>query len=219
MGWLSASQKRIRTWTPLKAGRNFCSTCTTRCSTTSTRTSSSSGSRSAFAIFALTEKQVISLDVAATLILLIAFWLLANLLDASYWYNRNLAIITHIEQEFLEAGDLKSIHYYFGKHRPNNKMITHLRIQAVLGIGVTILILAWHFSERVLPGIRSASQPEPIRALPYIAVAIALILLVRLRHALDRKYKEFLENSPGKPIDTEGIRYGEGHGFPSQPRR
>src|SRR5690348_12295057 len=55
----------------------------------------------AFAIFALTEKQVITLDVAASLIILIAAWLIGHLYDASYWYNRNLVIIANIERQFL----------------------------------------------------------------------------------------------------------------------
>ena len=89
----------------------------------------------AFAIFALAEKQVISVDVASALLILIAGWSLAHHLDASYWYNRNLAIIANIEKQFLSSGDLSEIHYYFGSHRPNNKMITHLRIQLALEDG------------------------------------------------------------------------------------
>ena len=53
----------------------------------------------------------------------------ANLIDSSYWYNRNLVIIANIERQFLELKDLKEIHYYFGAHRPKNKMITHLKVQ------------------------------------------------------------------------------------------
>jgi len=47
----------------------------------------------AFTLFALVEKQVIPLDVASALLVLIAAWLTAHLYDASYWYNRNLVII------------------------------------------------------------------------------------------------------------------------------
>ena len=80
----------------------------------------------AFAIFALTEKQVVTVDVAASLIVLIAGWSLAHLYDAAYWYNRNLVIIANIERQFLRQSDLRDIHYYFGAHRPTNLMITHL---------------------------------------------------------------------------------------------
>ncbi len=71
----------------------------------------------AFAIFALTEKQIITLDIAAALIVLLAAWLIGHIYDASYWYNRNLVIIANIERQFLAAADLKEVHYYFGKHR------------------------------------------------------------------------------------------------------
>jgi hypothetical protein len=43
----------------------------------------------AFAVFALVEKQTISLDVATSLIVLLCAWVVAHVHDASYWYNRN----------------------------------------------------------------------------------------------------------------------------------
>jgi|SRR3954467_6991923 len=88
----------------------------------------------AFAILALIEKHIITLDLGAGILVIICCWLLANLLDSSYWYNRNLAIIGNIEREFLSETDLRDIVYYFGAHRPTNKMITHLRIQRALGL-------------------------------------------------------------------------------------
>src|SRR5688572_26301844 len=75
----------------------------------------------AFAILTLVEKDVVSLDVATALVVLIAGWLLAHLHDAAYWYNRNLAIIANIERQFLGQGDLRDIHYYWGSHRAGNK--------------------------------------------------------------------------------------------------
>ena len=88
----------------------------------------------AFAIFALVEKNIISVDIATSIIILLCGWLFAHLVDSGYWYNRNLAIIANVERQFLNKSDLRDIHYYFGKHRPNNKMITHLRIQQALGV-------------------------------------------------------------------------------------
>ncbi len=79
----------------------------------------------ALTIFALVEKNVVSLDIAVSIVLLLCAWLLAHLFDAAYWYNRNLVIIANIERQFLTQDDLKNIHYYFGKHRPKNKMIEY----------------------------------------------------------------------------------------------
>src|SRR5262245_16570834 len=70
----------------------------------------------AFAVFALVEKQVISLDIAASLIIFLCAWVIAHVYDAGYWYNRNLVIIANIERQFLRRSDLRDIHYYFGKH-------------------------------------------------------------------------------------------------------
>jgi hypothetical protein len=168
----------------------------------------------AFAIFALVEKNVVSLDIATSIILLLCAWLIAHLFDSSYWYNRNLVIIANIEKQFLKKEDLKDIHYYFGAHRPKNKMIDHLRQQVALGVGLGSIVLAYHFSKRVLPGISAPwSNFEPARALPYILVFAATIYLVRLKCRYISKYAEFLTNSPGISIDTSGITFGIGHGY------
>ena len=168
----------------------------------------------AFAIFALEEKKVVSLDVAATMIILLCAWLYAHLLDAGYWYNRNLVIIANIERQFLTATDLKDIHYYFGKHRPDNKMITHLKIQRALAVGLSALVLAFHFVDRVVPGLGlDLSHLDASRAIPY-AFAVASLLYCRsVQKNRDASYAEFIRNSPGIEVVTSGIEYGVGHGF------
>ncbi len=172
----------------------------------------------AFAIFALAEKQIITVDIAATLILLISVWSLAHLYDASYWYNRNLAMIGNIERQFLVKEDLRQTHYYFGQHRPDNHMITHIRIQFALAVGIALIILIFHFLTRVVPGF---SQPisgfDPLRALPYVLFVVGIAYLAKLRKNRNLSYKEFLMNSPGLEVDTTGIEYGPGHGFPPKP--
>lgn len=167
----------------------------------------------AFAIFALVEKKVVSVDIAASIILLLSAWLFAHLIDASYWYNRNLVIIANIERQFLKKEDLMAIHYYFGAHRPNNKMIEHLRIQVALGSGLGGIVAVYHFIERVLPGIGvSWSNFDLLRGLPYLIIIAALIYLLRLNGRTRVKYQEFIDNSPGIEVDSTDINYGIGHG-------
>ncbi len=168
----------------------------------------------AFAFLALAEKQIISIDLAVSLVLIVTSWLFAHLHDSAYWYNRNLVIIANIERKFLLKSDLKEIHYYFGKHRPKNKMITHLRIQFALGVSVAALILTYHFITRVIPGFSSSwSMFDPQRCLPYAIAITGLIYVLSLRKKYKDKYKEFIENSPGIAVNTKGIAYGVGHGF------
>lgn len=166
----------------------------------------------AFAVFALVEKAIIPMDVAAALIVLLCGWLLAHLYDASYWYNRNLVIIANIERQFLATSDLKGIQYYFGKHRSKSAMLTHLKIQYALGCGIAILFLLFHFYTRVAPGFGSPiSNFEPMRALPYLVLVACLIWLRWLRRNRISSYEEFLRNSPGIEVETAGISYGVGH--------
>lgn len=170
----------------------------------------------AFAIFALVEKNIVSLDVAVALIVLLTAWLAAHLLDASYWYNRNLVIIANIERQFLTKDDLKKIHYYFGAHRPKNRMITHLKIQVALGIGLVLIVLGYHASIRVIPGFSSPLTAfEFSRALPYLISIVSLIYIVLTSKSRDAAYEAFLQNSPGGTVDVSNITYGPGHGHSS----
>lgn len=166
----------------------------------------------AFAIFALVEKSVISLDLATSIIIILCGWLFAHMLDAGYWYNRNLVIISNIERQFLLASDQKDIQYYFGAHRSkSNRMITHLRIQSALGWGILILIVLFHFLQRVAPGMVSNSVFEPVRALPYIVLVLSLGFCWWLACDRNRSYSSFVNNSPGIPVDNSGVVYGPGH--------
>lgn len=168
----------------------------------------------AFAVFTLVAKKIISIDLASSIIVLLVVWLIAHLYDASYWYNRNLTMIANIERQFLGKEDLREIHYYFGRHRPVNSMLTHLKIQYALGIGLGGLVILYHFIIRVVPGFSyPISNLDINRCLPYILLVIAIIYLYRLRKNRNQSYLEFLKNSPGKEIDTSGIDYGVGHGF------
>ncbi len=170
----------------------------------------------AFAVFALVEKNIIPMDYACTLMVTLCAWLFANLYDASYWYNRNLVIIANIERQFLGHDDLKEIHYYFGKHRKKSAMITHLKIQYALGLGIATLFILYHFIGRVLPGIHvPAGNFEPSRSLPYLAATAWAIFLWFLRKNRIDSYQEFLQNSPGIDVKTAGIKYGIGH--PTEP--
>ncbi len=167
----------------------------------------------AFAIFALVEKNIVSLDLATAIILLLSSWLIAHLLDASYWYNRNLVIIANIERQFLLQDDLKNIHCYFGEHRKKNKMIDHLRIQFALGVTLAALVLTYHFFERVAPGFSAPlGNFDPTRALPYLLSGASAWYLFRFKNKTKDKYDMFLKNSPGIPINISEIDYSIGHG-------
>jgi hypothetical protein len=172
----------------------------------------------AFAVFSLVEKNIIPVDFASSLMILLSAWLIAHLYDASNWYNRNLAIIANIERQFLNSSDLKNIHYYFGKHREKSTMLTHLKIQYALAIGIAGLFISYHFALRILPGIHQPLQNfEFTRSLPYLIVILAVVFLIRLRRNRILSYQEFLKNSPGIEVNTGGIEYGVGHPIEAAP--
>jgi hypothetical protein len=165
----------------------------------------------AFAVFALVEKQVISLDVATSLIVFLCTWVIAHVYDAGYWYNRNLVIIANIERQFLRPSDLREIHYYFGRHRKTGALITHLEIQMYLALGVALLVLTTHFFTIVLPVWQKEKVGTGLMYLPWAATLIGLAFWGWSKRKFATRYKIFIANSPGKEIDDSSINHGPGH--------
>ena len=167
------------------------------------------------ALLAAGMRDIISIDIAVTFIILLVGWLIANIYDSAYWYNRNLVIIANIERQFLRQTDLRDIHYYFGEHRSKYSMLTHIRIQWYLGVFIGSLILLYHFLTQALKTCPSISSPAiPFRLellLPYVTGILIFFWLLHWRNHRIRSYAEFVKNSPGIDVDTSGIDYGVGH--------
>lgn len=167
----------------------------------------------AFALLALVEKNIVPLDVAVSLIIILSAWMFAHMLDGGYWYNRNLVIIANIERQFLMSSDQHDIQFYFGKHRSSkNRMISYFKIQAGLSIAIAGLVLAFHFSVRVVPGLGLPTENfELSRTLPYLAAIASVFACYFFARDRRRSFENFVLNSPGVIVDTTGIIYGPGH--------
>lgn len=168
----------------------------------------------AFAVFALVEKKIMPLDLAVALIVLLCGWMLAQLYDSAYWYNRNLVIIANIEKEFLTASDVTNIHFYFGSHRRRNKMIAHLRIQRFLAFAIAALVLGYHFLEaKIWQGFRTPmSNFSVYTALPYFALAVTFLYVNHVRNDRTEAYAHFVATSPGKDLGVPASN-APGHGM------
>ncbi|WP_139194584.1 hypothetical protein [Roseovarius tolerans] len=121
-------------------------------------------------------------------------------------------MIANIERQFLDQSDLREIHYYFGKHRPDNKMISHLKIQKMLGISIGAVILFSHFWFELLPILCGKMSFELITLMPWAAAILGGLYCVDIAAKKKANYEEFLTNSPGKDVDASDISYGSGHG-------
>jgi len=106
---------------------------------------------------------------------------------------------------------LHDIHYYFGAHRRTNAMITHLRLQRLLAVGIAALVLCIHTVKVTWPAISSGRTLEFSNYLPMAALAIGAYFWGHSIHRGEVRYKAFLKNSPGKEIDVAGIDFGDGH--------
>lgn len=157
---------------------------------------------SAFAVMTLTQNNIISLSFASSILILLVVWYLAHLIDISFWYNRNQAMITNIEREFLNEDDSKLIHPYFLSHRPN-KMVKVLAIQSYLGVGIGVIVLILHYFGSVLPVIKTDYTMLNIETiLPELILVIGLFLLKKHSTNRDKQYTEFIKASPGKEISS-----------------
>jgi len=153
----------------------------------------------AFFVLSLVEKNIVPSDIAVSLIVLMAGWLLWNVQDASYWYNRNLCIVANIEKQMCQKTDMSKIHHYMGEHR-KQKMISHLWIQCALGIGIIIVFMLYQLIKRTLPSFACGFAWQNIlctQSLPYAVLIVVIVAMFLLKRDHNRKYKEFLEKSPG----------------------
>ena len=171
----------------------------------------------AFAFIALSEKGIIPIDIAVSVVVLLSLWVITHVYDSNYWYNRNLVIISNIERQFLLQTDLKDIQYYFGKHRDKNAIQTSLKIQLYLAWGIVVIFLVYHFFLRIYPGFKlyfsdMKTEIDWIRIIPYLTLIIFYFILVRwIKNKREQNYLEFIRNSPGISVDTTNINYGDGH--------
>jgi hypothetical protein len=154
----------------------------------------------AFAVAALVEKQVISLNWAATILILASGWECAHSIDASNWYNRNIAIIGNIERQFLSGDDQKLIHPYFGKHR-EPKLLDHLRIQVLFGAAVGVLVLVYHFEIQVLPCFGAPwSTFDWHKAVPYAAFSVCAYMNLRFYFRKRGEHLAAFSQSPNEKV-------------------
>ena len=165
----------------------------------------------AFAAFSLAAKEVISLDLAVTLILMLCGWMIAHVYDAAYWYNRNLVIIANIERQFLRQSDLREIHFYFGAHRSKTSMLTHLAIQKWLAVSVAVLMLLMHFFNVVVPVLSGAKPFQFQDVLPWVAALGAGWVWNKMKEKGVKRYADFLKMSPGKTIEAPDMTDNESH--------
>lgn len=151
---------------------------------------------SAFVFLSLTEKNIISLDWAAFLLLIVIVFLVAQLIDSSDWYNRNQAIIVNIERQFLIETDQKEIHDFFSKHRPGN-LIQDFQIKFYFAVALGYAIIVLHFSKRIIPMIMG-KKIECAALILYFSVLFIVPWMAMYYRRRVKKYLSDIANSPGK---------------------
>jgi len=163
----------------------------------------------ALAVFLLGDKADLNthsrLDFVIGIMTLLCAWLYAHLYDANNWFDRNLHIISNIERQFLKPSDSSEIHYYFTLHRSQRegnaklKLAKHFQIQWLMTVVLWFLVLAYHFYQRVYPGLRSPIENfEAVRSIPYVLTTLCLIYCVHVAKDRKKDYEDLLRKSPGK---------------------
>jgi hypothetical protein len=157
----------------------------------------------ALAVFSLTEKKVLSLDVASSVVVLLCAWLIANAYVASAWFNRNQAIISNIERQFLKSDDLIDIHPYFKSRRKLGNMIEHIQLQWLLGVSLGISVLVSDFVIEIWPSLNDLCSLSAMRLLPFLTGVMGIIGCLYFRCKSHAGERSFLESCPVKNEGTE----------------
>lgn len=151
-------------------------------------------------LFGFVETKILDFDFVVTSFLLLIFWLMAHIVDASYWYNRNLHIISNIERQFLARSDLRDVHCLFGEP-PKTSPPEHFKLQALLGAFLGFLVLAYHFVTQVWPGFfLSRSDFRLLRAAPYVIAVVGTFALASFYRATRESLCTFIQRSPGADL-------------------
>ena len=153
------------------------------------------------AVFSLTEKNVLSLDVASSVVVLLCAWLIANAYVASAWFNRNQAIISNIERQFLNSSDLINIQPYFQSRRKLGDMIEHIQLQWLLGVALGISVLVGDFVIEIWPNLHKLCSLSATRLLPFLTGVVGAITCLYFRHKSLAGERRFHERCP---IRNEG---------------
>jgi len=155
------------------------------------------------AVLSLVEKNIVPIDIAVGLIVLVSVWLNANLYDANTWYNRNLVIISNIEKQFLDPEDAREIHYFFSEDHRKYTLVDHLQIQHHFGIAIALVALIFHFLTRVYPGFSlPIDKFDPQRTFPYLIAVLGIGYLSWFRTKQAAQHEKLVRRSPGVQLNT-----------------
>lgn len=141
-------------------------------------------------------------DFITTICLSIAMWAIANIYESNFWHRRNFAIIRNIERQFLYQEDEKEIHHYFKKHSNKYSVIDSLKINLVIVIFISVILLIYHISVRLIPYCNNSIGDQKCSCLtiflPYLTVAVLYCCLVQpTKVKREKDYDDFIEESPG----------------------
>lgn len=158
---------------------------------------------STFAIFALVQKDILSLDYASSIIIAVCALAIAIIIESNFWYNRNLVMVANIERQFLIQSDIMEVHHYFIEHRKNNKYLDMMKIQIGFVFLIFLIIIGYHFSDRVWCHLATTNDFSFERSMPYILLVISAISLLLFSGKRTNDYNDFKSKSPGKLFQTD----------------
>lgn len=148
------------------------------------------------AVLVFVEKKVVPFDIAITLEFIVVAWLYAHILDAEFWFGRNLLIIVNIERQFLRASDAREIHPYF-MPRPAgsaDSKLDHLEIQKWLARALFFCLLLLQAAYTFKTGLVATSF------LPFGAALVSIFVLRRFKAVRTVKHRKLAEAAPGKDM-------------------
>ncbi|HLJ84255.1 MAG TPA: hypothetical protein VKT51_08815 [Candidatus Eremiobacteraceae bacterium] len=134
--------------------------------------------------------------IVASLYIVLVTWAIQVVLDASFWYNRNLVVIANIERQFLSDDDDRNIQWYFKTHRPTNKPITFMRSLLLFLLVTALIVVTFYFVFPALAG-QSCFYNMARNYVPALVLVLAIAVLRGFSQEKNREYTDFLTHAPG----------------------
>ena len=158
----------------------------------------------------LTERFGVPSIITVSVIIIIAGWTIARLIDAEHWYDRNIHIISNIEKLFLseDEKDDKNIHFYFKKNRTRDNRLESVTIQ-IYGTTLIWLLAIVYSMWRVPKNIEDNMvifNTSNIYCESYFLIIISGIVAIILsiyKHHTIRALEKLRKNSPGLNCEYE----------------
>lgn len=181
---------------------------------------------SSIVVFYIEKNEIIPFSIGVAFAIMVNGWLIAHLIDANYWFFRNLHIVANIEKQFLRYTDLREIHCYFAQKESEEKKDiieyinedksktvkekkyrwqTSLKIHFIFALAIASSFFAFWIIKNwnsILENFFDTFKKD-YNCIPIVVTIISFYLCNKLWRKRKKECLNFIKESPGKEVVYE----------------